>query len=438
MSETPTGRLLEHCHDVLNLVGDRAEASVTLSRGTTGLARFAGSAIHQNLGEDTANLALTVVVDGRRASASTTKLERESCRNLVERTIEGARVRPPDETWPGFAPSAPAPAVEHFDESTAGAGPEARAELVKSFVDGGGLEAAGYASTSSTEVAYANSAGQVLSGRSTSATVDGIQRTGSSDGSAGASSVRIDDLDGAACGSLAADRARAGADPVDLEPGVYEVVLDRRCVANMLFFLSRGFNAKSHDEGSSFVRLGEAQFDEAVDIWDDATDPRTLGQVFDAEGTPKHRVDLVRGGTSSELLHDRRTAAKTGASPTGHGTGDADGGSASNWFFGEGFGASADLIASVERGLFVCEFWYTRILDPKTQVVTGLTRNGLFLIENGQLKSGVRDMRFTQSYAAALAPGNVKGVTADACLVYGAHVPTVHLGSWNFTGGSKG
>jgi len=98
-----------------------------------------------------------------------------------------------------------------------------------------------------------------------------------------------------------------------------------------------------------------------------------------------------------------------------------------------------ELVASVERGLLVTEFWYTRILDPKTQVVTGLTRNGTFLIRNGRLVGGVPNLRFTQSYVEALRPGNVLGIGDDARLFDGSfHVPTVHLAAWNFTGGAKG
>lgn len=431
----------ELCDVVLELVGDRADAIVSATAGESALTRFATSMIHQNVAEDDSNVFLKVIVDGRYASASTTQTERDALQRLADRTIEAARLRPADPDWPGLVAPSPAPEVEHWDDETADASPEQRAAVVKAFVDaGGGLEAAGYCSTAGRHTAFANSAGQRLEGRASSATINGIHRTGSSDASATSTSVRLADLDGAGVGNEAAERARATEEGIDLEPGSYEVVLSPSCVANMLQFLAyAGFNAKAHLDGTSFVHLGEAQFDSSISIWDDATDPRTLGLPFDHEGTPKRRVDLVRAGVTTSLVHDRRTARLAGAESTGHGLGQESAGAyPANLFLGDGTTSPSELIGGVERGLAVYDFWYTRILDPKTQVVTGLTRNGVFLIEDGKLGPAVRNLRFTQSFVAALGPGKVKGVGDDGQLVNGMHVPSVHLAAWNFTGGAKG
>ena len=167
--------------------------------------------------------------------------------------------------------------------------------------------------------------------------------------------------------------------------------------------------------------LGGPQLDPAITLWDDATDPRAISRGFDAEGTPKRRVDLVVDGVPVALCHDRRTAAKAGAESTGHGFGgDYRGHRRPTSSWPPGHGRPEELVASVERGLLVTEFWYTRILDPKTQVVTGLTRNGTFLIEGGRVVGGVPNLRFTQSYVDALRPGNVLGVGDDARLFDGA------------------
>ena len=436
-----SGSAIERCEQVLDLVGDRAEAIVAATSGVSALTRFANSSIHQNVAEDASSLFLKVVVDGRYASASTTQTDPAALRRLVDRTIEAARLRPPDPDWPGLAGAAPAPDVEHWDDDTAEASPDQRAAVVQAFVEaGGGLEGAGFCSSSGLTTAFANSAGQRLRGRHTAATLDGIQRTGTSDAAAAQSSVRLADLDGAAAGAGAAERARAGATAVDIDPGTYEVVLAPSCLANILQFLAyAGFNAKAHLDGTSFAHPGEQQFDEAVSIWDDATDPRTLGLPYDNEGTPKRPVDLVRDGVTTNLVHDRRTARRLGVESTGHGLGqEAAGAYPANLFFGEGAGTEADLVAGIERGLLVHDFWYTRILDPKTQVVTGLTRNGVFLVEDGVVTTPVRNLRFTQSFVAALGPGKVKAIGGDGRLVNGMHVPSVHLGAWNFTGGAKG
>jgi predicted Zn-dependent protease len=384
---------------------------------------------------------LRVSVGGRLASAGTDRPDAGGLERLVERTLAAAAMRAVDPEWAGLAPPAPAPAVASYDEATHLADPALRAEVVRRFVDAGGpgVQGAGYVDSNGSHSAFANSAGQRLSGRSSSATIEAIHRTATSDGRGWQSSSRLSDIDGAAAGRTAAEKARRGDDLLELDPGRYEVVLEPSCLANMLEFLRDGFNARTFEEGRSFVDLHAPQLDPAVTLWDDATDPRAISRGFDAEGTPKRRLDLVVDGVPVALCHDRRTAAKAGTESTGHGFGGDMGGIPTNLFMAAGERSPEELVASVDRGLLVTEFWYTRILDPKTQVVTGLTRNGTFLIEGGRVVGGVPNLRFTQSYVDALRPGNVLGVGSDARLFDGSyHVPTVHLASWNFTGGAKG
>ena len=431
------------CAHLLALVGDRAEAEVTVSEGRSALTRFANSSIHQNVAEDYRWARLRLSVGGRVASAGTDRTDGEGLERLVERTLAAAAMRAVDPDWPGVGPPAPAPQTASYDRATHLAEPARRAEVVRAFVDAGGpdLRAAGFCDSRGSTSTFANTAGQRLVGRSSTARIEAIQRTQASDGRGWQSSRRLADIDGAAAGRTAADKARRGDDVVDVEPGRYEVVLEPSCLANMLEFLRDGFNARTVEEGRSFVRLGEAQLDPSVTLWDDGTDPRAISRGFDAEGTPKRRVDLVREGVPVALCYDRKTAAKAGggAQSTGHGFGADVGGVATNLFLAEGDRSAEELVAEVERGLLVTEFWYTRILDPKTQVVTGLTRNGTFLIEGGRIVGGVPNLRFTQSYVDALAPGNVLGVGDDARLYDGSyHVPTVRLAAWNFTGGARG
>jgi predicted Zn-dependent protease len=437
--------LLESLVDrVLELVGGRAEAEVTATAGRSALTRFANSHIHQNVAEDHVGVRLRLAVDGRLAAASTDRTDVDGLQRLVDTTFAAANLRPPDPGWPGLAPPAPAPAFDHDDPATHRAPPAARADVVRDFVDAGpGLSAAGYCSHVGYEVFFANSAGQRAGGRTSHATVDGIHRgSGAAAGSGWQSSARLSDLDGATAGATAAAKARAGVDALELPPGRYQVVLEPPCVADLLDFLvGYGFSAKTHAEGRSVVRLGEAQFDPAVSLADDAGDPRSVSLAFDAEGTPRRRIDLVTDGVPTNLLHDRRTAAAAGTESTGHGTpgGESYGPAPSTVVLAAGSAGVDQLVAGVDRGLLVTEFWYTRILDPKTQVVTGLTRNGVFLIEGGQVTRPVANLRFTQSYAEALAPGNVVAIGSDARLRgTDTIVPSVHLASWNFTGGARG
>ncbi len=439
------------CDEVLRLVGDRADALVTCGRGQSALTRFANSRIHQNMASDEHHVRLRVVVDGGRiAQATTTRVDPEGLQRVVEGAIAAAGLRPADPHFPGLAPAAEAPAVDHWDDATAAADPDARATVVADFVaTGEGLESAGYCSTDADHHVLCSTSGLRLASRSTMAQVDAIHRAPAAsgpptDGYGQITSTRIGDLDGRRAGEVAAQKARAGFDPVSLDPGSYEVVLEARAVASMLLFPAwLGFNGKAHAEGTSFVHLGEQQLDERIDLWDDGTDPRALGRPYDAEGTPKRRVDLVRAGVTVGLAHDRRSAALAGVEPTGSSVGsESFGGYPGDLFLGAGDESLEELIGGVERGLLVTDFWYNRILDPKTQVVTGLTRNGLFLIEGGEVAGPVQNLRYTQSVVAALAPGHVLGIGNDAQLVGNeggiVHVPSLRLASWSFTGNAQG
>jgi predicted Zn-dependent protease len=442
-------QLLDICERVLARVGRDAEAEVTVTVGTDALTRFATSFIHQNVADAVRRVHLRVALDGRVAEAVGNQTDSDGIERLVRSALEAAALRPIDPGWPGVAPPSSAPSVEHWDEATAQAEPAERAERIGAFVRmADDLQTAGFCSTTESTVAFANTLGQRLMGRTTSAILDGIARTATSDGSGHAASVRIHDLDGDAVGTEATRRARESADPSDLEPGRYEVLLSPSCVVNMLGFLAmHGFNGRAIEEGRSFARIGEAQFDASISLADDVAHPMAVGTSFDAEGTPKRRVDLVKEGITSGVIHDRRTAKALGATSTGNAAAGAGpwGALPANLVLEGGPASREDLTAGVERGLLVTDFWYTRILDPRTQVVTGLTRNGVWLIEDGRIVRPVTNLRFTQSFLEALGPGNVRAVGSDLTLVGGATfgvgayvAPSLHLASWNFTGGAKG
>jgi predicted Zn-dependent protease len=321
---------------------------------------------------------------------------------------------------------------------------------------------AGYVRTTYASAAFANSAGQALAGATTEASMDGIARMGLCDGAARLASFRLADLDGGLLGARAAAKARAGVDPVELPPGAYEVVLESGAVADLLSNLAaHGFNGRAFVERRSFAKLGEQQFDPAVTLVGDGVEPGVIGLPFDTEGTPKRRVDLVADGVTSSVAHDRRTAVQAGTESTG----DAFPGSRSfgpmplsvtllpgggvAMAAGEVAGPAADssvlaLVGDVRRGLLVTDFWYTRVLDPRPLVVTGLTRNGVWLIEDGEITRPVQNFRFTQSYPQALGPGAVLGIGTRPVAQpanWGSDsftAPAVRLASWNFTGGASG
>jgi predicted Zn-dependent protease len=441
-----------------------AEAEVVVRRGELALTRFANSHIHQNVADVAMTVRLRLHLDGRTATGSTTRTGPDALRQLVERTIAAARLSPPDPGWPGLAPPAALPGTGTVDDAVAAATPGDRAALVWSFVDGArGLTTAGYCRTRSTSVTFANSAGQSAQGAGTEVALDGIARLDGSDGVARHTGARLSAVDGATLGARAAAKARAAADGGELPPGRYEVVLEPTAVHDLLRFLCiYGFGGRAVNERRSFARVGQAQLDPSVSIVDDATAPDAVGLPFDVEGTPKRRLELVSAGVTTAVAHDRRTAAEARASSTGHATGDGSAGpmpvnarlmrsdgSSSSAPPSEVDGPEADsdvaaLVSGVEHGVLVTDHWYTRVLDPRTLVVTGLTRNGVWRIEGGELVAPLRNLRFTQSYPEALRPGAVLGIGRHGATLASIYeesssvVPALRLASWNFTGGASG
>jgi predicted Zn-dependent protease len=225
-------------------------------------------------------------------------------------------------------------------------------------------------------------------------------------------------------------------------------VLAPEAVATLALFLGvYGFNGKAVNEGQSFLRVGDRQFDEAFELIDDALDERSMKLRFDSEGTPKQRLALINEGVTRNVVYDRREAVKAGTKSTGHSIklfGQNVGPIPTDLFVTAGGSTPEALIGGVRRGLYISTFNYVRILDPRTTVATGLTRNGTFLIENGELTDAVSDLRFTQSFAGAIAPGRVLGIGNDARFAdseFGAtiaHVPSIRLAGWRFTGGAAG
>jgi predicted Zn-dependent protease len=425
-----------------------AEAEVEVQVGTLALTRFANNVIHQNVAEDVSSVSLRLALDGRVATARLDgPPDDQRLEGLVAGAFEAAEVSPIDPDWPGLTEPGRPLDVDHWDDETAAATPADRATRVAAFGKAaGGLETAGALSTEALHVAFANTAGQAVGGRGTVASIDGIARTGTSDGVARWSSAALSEIDGRATGEHAARSASTSAHPTELEPGRYQVVVSPSCVADVLeFIINHGFGGRAVEERRSFVRPGEAQFDPSVTIRQDVTHPGITGLGFDAEGTARSVLDLVEGGVSRGLLHDRRTGRKAGVSSTGNAVTGSNpyGVVAASAVLLPGTAGLDDLVGGVERGIFVSDFWYTRVLDPRTLVVTGLTRNGVWLIEDGRIGRPVTNLRFTQSYAEALGPGAVLGVGADLALFpdgleSALLVPALHLASWNFTGGAKG
>ena len=193
--------------------------------------------------------------------------------------------------------------------------------------------------------------------------------------------------------------------------------------------------------------MNSQQFDKKLTLVDDPHRDKSLGFKIDASGAPKKTLEIVKDGVPKSLFHTRRTAKELNEENTFHelfGWGDSFGGIGTNIYLNPGSSTKEDMISAVERGIYINEFWYCRVLDPITQVVTGLNRNGSFLIENGKITKPVGRLRFTQSFIASLAVGNVISLGSESRFAdseFGEgilNVPMLHLKEFNFTGGVSG
>ncbi|WP_299953920.1 TldD/PmbA family protein [uncultured Modestobacter sp.] len=437
--------------EVRRQAGADAAATVRAERSTLALTRFADSAIHQNVADEQVTLHLQLTVDGgRTATAATTRSRPDAVADLVAATLAAARLRPRDPSWPGLGEPAPLTSAGSPDEATAAASPADRAAGVAAFVAAaGGLSTAGFVQTAALSTVLADTAGRHLRGATTSAICDGIARLSGADGVARSMSARLADLDCAALGARAGAKARAGVDAVPVDPGSYPVVLEPAAVTDLVGGLVSGqFNGKAVVDGTSGLRLGEQQFDPAVTLTDDPA--AGVGLPFDTEGTPTARTELVRDGVPVGLTTDRRTAAALDRAPSGHASDVSTtwGPVAGDPVLSPGSGGSVtDLVAGLERGLLVSDLWYTRVVEARRSVWTGLTRNGVWLVEDGQLVAPVSTLRFTQSYLEALAPGAVvvgSEVDPQPYRLMGpmgynrVAVPALRLAAWNITGNAAG
>lgn len=433
---------------VLDRLADRSDAIVTVQQLHHGLTRFANSRIHQHVGEVTTAVDVFLQRGQRAASSSTSRVTADGLEAVLNSTLAALEASPEDPNLPTIVESHDAPPIGRPHPSTVEATPDDRADVVAAFVAADdSSDAAGYAETQHLVAALATTTGHRTHDQSTRATVDGIHRDGTAAGAGHHTSTALADLDAAAAGDRAVEGMRRSRDAIEVEPGHWTVVLGPEAVATIGIFLAfYGYSGLAVEEQRSFVRIGEQQFDPKISIRDDAADPRSTVVGFDVEGTARLPLALVEAGRSVAIAHDRATAARAGATSTGHAIPGSRtmGPVPTSVVFGAGDTRPADLIAGIERGLYVTSFNYCRVLDPRTIGVTGLTRNGTFLIEDGQLGQGVQNLRFTQSFVDALAPGQVRAVGTDdrhADSEFGPGLviaPSLALERWNFTGGASG
>jgi len=420
------------------------EAEALVSADAAQLTRFANSEIHQNVAETNQGLNLRVAIGRRVGVASSNRLDDDGLRRLAETAVAIARNSAELEDWGGLPE--PTPITEQpagWSDATAGATPEGRAAGVRAVIaaaDAVGVRAFGSFSTSAEHLAVANSRGIRAAQRRTAAQLLTVMMA--PDGGSGyaeQAAVDVGTIDAEVVGREAASKARATENPVAVEPGDWSVVLEEYAVVDLLSMLAfMGFSALAVQEERSFAEPGKVVGSELVTIVDDATEPGAMPMAFDYEGVAKQRVVLVERGVCRDVVWDAQTAARGGRRSTGHGlpAPNAYGPFPLNMVMSPGTTDRAGLVGEMERGLLVTRFHYTNPVHPKLAIVTGMTRDGTFLVEGGRIVGPVRNLRFTQSYLDALA-GTVAVGRERRTLrgdFGGVLVPPVRIDGWTFTG----
>jgi predicted Zn-dependent protease len=417
------------------------QTEVMVTEWDSALTRFANNGIHQNVAERNAQVRVRVVKDGRTGVASVNQMSEQSAEDVLRRAINIAQLQPKGEVVPMPGP-APSREVEAWSDATANATPEERADFVQAIcrrADKSGLKAFGAYSTSAAQFAIANSLGVYHHHRGTQGTVNSVVMGEAGSGYADRGAIDVGELDKDELAEEVIDKAQRNQNAQPVEPGVYEVVLEEYAVAEMLEFMSfMGFSALAAQEERSFMRLGERITGDAVTIWDDGLDPSGLPGPFDFEGVAKQRVNLITKGVASGLVYDMQTAQHAKRQSTGHGlpAPNTEGPFAVNLFMQPGNVPKAELASEIKRGIWVTRFWYVRVVHPKASIITGMTREGTFLIENGKIVRPVKDLRFTQSILDAL--NGTLALSHSTKLQIGEfiganRVPAIRLKAFTFT-----
>jgi PmbA protein len=432
--------------------------------GHSALTRFANNTIHQNVAEENYGVSVRTVFSGRTARATTNRFDEESLRDVVKSSEGLARVQEPDSDLLPVAdagegarathvrPTQSVPS-RHFAQ-TAALTPAQRAEAVGQIVgiaQKHKLTAAGiFASSKSVEGIF-NSRGLSQWHTQTSAEISITMLAADSSGWQKANSPNVANLDPVALAQIAAEKAAKSAAPSEIAPGKYTVILEPSAVLDTVGFGFFDFGGLAILDQRSFLsnRIGTQLFGENIDIWDDVFHPLQSGSPFDGEGLARQKLKLIENGVVKRLVYARASAekmkksehaAKVGAiEATGHGfpIPNEMGEAPMNIVFEAPRGPKTveEMIASTERGILVTRLWYIREVDPYEKILTGMTRDGTFLVENGKIVCGLRNFRFNQSLIEMLS--NVEQMSIPVRTSgeesFDMVVPAMKVRDFNFT-----
>jgi len=441
---------------------DEIEAIFSGSRFA--LTRFANNTIHQNVEEENSVVSIRTNYGGCTARSTVNQFDDESLRRAVAASESLARVQVADPELLPMPTSDEANSndrfadknvlVSRFFEETAKLTPADRAQTVKGIVSAANrhnLTTAGIYSTSESVEGIFNSRGLAQWHRQTLAEVSITMLGGNSSGWQKANSPDVRNLDALRLAETAARKAADSTNPLEIAPGKYTVILEPAAVLDIVGFMFWDFSGVAILDQRSFLndRIGTKLFGDNINIADDSQHPLQAGSPFDGEGMRRQPVQLVENGVVKRVVYARATAKKMKQSeyagkvgpiePTGHGfpLPNEMGEMPMNIVFGtpEKTHSVDEMIASTERGVLVTRLWYIREIDPYEKIVTGMTRDGTFLVENGKVQSGLRNFRFNQSLIAMLS--NVEAmsvpVRASGEESFDMVVPAMKASEFNFT-----
>lgn len=402
-------------------LSDADETEVDVGAVSDALTRFANNTIHQHVAEQNLALSVRVVYDGRTARASTNKTDEASLRRVVAAASSLARVQRKDPALLPMPKQQKYQKVRRFYPITAAASAADRARAVArvcATAEKTKQTAAGIFTTGLTESILANSRGLFAHYEQTRAEFSITILEKDSSGWAKSNSPNLVDIDPEALAESASEKAVASRAPREIEPGHYTVILEPPAVLDLVGFLFYDFAGTAVlDQRSLFTgRMGKKLFGENISIWDDVYHPLQLGAPYDGEGIAREKVQLVDCGVPRNLVYARATAKKMKAKPTGHGFSlpNEYGEAPMNLVFSGGKATVDEMVRSTERGVLVTRLWYIREVDPYQKILTGMTRDGTFLIENGRIAGGIRNFRFNQSMIKMLSNVDTLGVPVRA------------------------
>ncbi len=425
-------------------LSDADATEVVLVGSDTRLTRFAQNQIHQNVGSRDLEIRVRAVFGQRVGVASTNDPSDGALHRVVARAGEIARVQPENPEFRGLPPAgAGSSEAGGYVARTAGYSASARAEQVGAIcaqAAGLGFTASGAFETGAHSLTVANSHGVFGHHVGTRAAFSTVVMGPDSSGYASRLAMDAGAIDVEAAGREAIDKAVRSRNPAEVPAGTWTVILEEYAVADLIAYLGYvGFGAQGYQQGASFAsgRLGDKVCSDAISIWDDGHDPCGILSPFDYEGVARQKVSLIEQGIAQGVVWDSVTAGREGRESTGHAL------PAPNPFgpfpcclhVATGDLARHELLDGVERGLWVTRFHYVNVMDPKATVITGMTRDGTFLIEGGRLIRPVQNLRFTEGILGALS--RVTGISREARLLpawFGAvRCPALRIEGFSFS-----